>query len=271
MHTGTKKKCTAKLVTNNRSVACPAYSGVWDFYTMQKQKPIKFFCPDDIERCVKGFRRKWVIPFSDTQGKFPIPPVWPVMLGTKLTCPEIVALENAGFQLPSKERVTPTRFFKNSAPPLDLSRVGIPENPNYIPSRRKSKATRYSGTGPSTKRRENVGSARAMHGTILKLTMIPHPGFNCVMMLQSKPPPTDAVYQVTVSSHPECTCAAFKDMIIKFGSRRNSCLNCKHFYYIFVKVSNLDPKVNMFIHAPTFSFNKVKLILEGGLLTHSTT
>jgi hypothetical protein len=28
MHTNTEKKCTAKLVTNNLSVACPAYSGV---------------------------------------------------------------------------------------------------------------------------------------------------------------------------------------------------------------------------------------------------
>ena len=90
-------------------------------------------------------------------------------------------------------------------------------------------------------------------------------------MLQSKPSPTDAVYKVTVSSHPECTWAAFKDMIIKFRSKRNSYLNCKHLYYIFFKVSNFDPKINMFIHAPTFSFNKVKLILEGGLLTRSTT
>jgi hypothetical protein len=43
-------------------------------------------------------------------------------------------------------------------------------------------------------------------------------------------------------------------------------MNCKHLYYIFVKVSNLDAEVNLFIHAPTFSFNEVKLILEGGLL-----
>jgi hypothetical protein len=220
---------------------------------------------------VKGFRRKWVVPFSDTQGKPPIPPVWPVMVGTKLTRSEIMALENAGFQLPPKERVTPTRLFNNSAHPLDLSRVRIPDNPDYIPPTRKSKATRRSGTGPSIKHKQNVGSARAMHGTVLKLTMIPHRGFGCVILLPSKPPPTDAIYQVTVSSHPECTCAAFKDMIIKFGSRCNSYLNCKHLYYIFVKVSNLDPEVNLFIHAQTFSFNEVKLILEGGLLTHSTT
>jgi len=32
----------------------------------------------------------------------------------------------------------------------------------------------------------------------------------------------------------------------------------------------LDAEVNLFIHAPTFSFNEVKLIMEGGLLTQST-
>ena len=59
-------------------------------------------------------------------------------------------------------------------------------------------------------------------------------------------------------------------MISKFGHKQNSYLNCKHLYYIFIKVSNLDAEVNLFIHAPTFSFNEVKLILEGGLLTQST-
>jgi hypothetical protein len=51
---------------------------------------------------------------------------------------------------------------------------------------------------------------------------------------------------------------------------RNSFLHCKHMYFIFVKVSNADPKVDLFIHAPIFSFNEVKLIIEGDLLRQST-
>ena len=115
-----------------------------------------------------------------------------------------------------------------------------------------------------------VASAEAMHGTILKLTMIPQPEFGCIITLQSKSEPQPPIYQVTVSSLPKCNCAYFLDMISKFGRKRNSYMNCKHLYYIFVKVSNLDAEVNLFIHAPTFSFNEVKLILEGGLLTQST-
>ena len=56
-----------------------------------------FFCSDDIERCVKSSRRKWVIPYSDTLKKPPIPIIWLVKIGTNLTHSEIVALENTGF------------------------------------------------------------------------------------------------------------------------------------------------------------------------------
>jgi hypothetical protein len=73
-----------------------------------------------------------------------------------------------------------------------------------------------------------------------------------------------------MNSLPECNCVYFLDMISKFGRKQNSYMNCKHVYYIFIKVLNLDAKVNLFIHTPTFSFNEVKLILEGGLLTQST-
>ena len=115
-----------------------------------------------------------------------------------------------------------------------------------------------------------VAYARAMDGSILKITMIPRHGFGCVNMLQSKAKPTQFVYQLTMSSLTECNCPTFKDMISKFGRKRNSFLHCKHLYFIFVKVFNLDLDVDLFIHTPTFSFNEVKLILEGGLLTHST-
>ena len=59
-----------------------------------------YFCTDDIERCEKGSRRKWVVPFSNNEDRSPIPLTWPVKVGTKLTRQEIDMLKNAGFQLP---------------------------------------------------------------------------------------------------------------------------------------------------------------------------
>jgi hypothetical protein len=142
-----------------------------------------------------------------------------------------------------------------------MSRIRILENPDFILPTRLSKLVRRSSNAPSAKHRQMVASAKAMHGIVLKLTMIPQPGFGCINTLQSKSEPQPPIYQVTVNSLPECNCAYFLDMISKFGRKRNSYMNCKHLYYIFIKVSNLDAEVNLFIHAPTFSFNEVKLIM----------
>src|SRR5579875_2739958 len=108
-----------------------------------------------------------------------------------------------------------------------------------------------------------VASAQAMQGTMLKVIMIPRTEFGCVLTLQSS-----AIYQVTVSSLPECNCPTFKEMITKLNRRYNSFFHCKHLYFLFIILSKLDPHQNLFIHAPTFSFNEVKVILEGGVLAH---
>ena len=106
----------------------------------------------------------------------------------------------------------------------------------------------------------------ALEASILKVTMIPQPGFGCIISLQSKPSPTDSVYQLTMRSYPDCTCPAFKETMSKFGRRGFAYKHCKHLYYILVKVCALDPEVDLFIHAPTFSFNEIRLVLERGIL-----
>ena len=59
-----------------------------------------FFCTNDIERCIKDSRCKWIIPYSNTLERLPIPTISSVKIGTNLTYSKIEALENAGFQLP---------------------------------------------------------------------------------------------------------------------------------------------------------------------------
>jgi hypothetical protein len=129
-----------------------------------------------------------------------------------LTRPEILKLENVGFQLPKKERITLTPLFNTSVLPFDLSGVDVPSNPDFYPSSRQSKTTRQSATAPSTKQMQMMASARAMNGTILKVTMIPHPKCDCDIMLQSKSAPIQSNYQFKVSSLRECNCPAFKDI-----------------------------------------------------------
>lgn len=53
-----------------------------------------YFCNNDIERCVKGTRQRCI------KSIFDVPNIWLVKIGTNFTNIEILALENAGFQLP---------------------------------------------------------------------------------------------------------------------------------------------------------------------------
>ena len=43
MHVVTKKKCTAKIVSNSKSTPAPAYIGVWNYYKFTTPKVEKFF------------------------------------------------------------------------------------------------------------------------------------------------------------------------------------------------------------------------------------
>jgi hypothetical protein len=73
----TKKKCEAKIVQGSKPTAAPTYTGI--IQNTHKKRPEMmefFFCNDDIERCVKGTKRKWV------QSRPDILSIWPVKIGT---------------------------------------------------------------------------------------------------------------------------------------------------------------------------------------------
>ena len=87
---GLGKKCTQKIFL---SILAPTYFGI--FHVRSKNQDFEqffYFCPNDIARCVKGTRRKWVKSCPD------VPHVWPVQRGTNLTAREIMTLEEVGFQ-----------------------------------------------------------------------------------------------------------------------------------------------------------------------------
>ena len=72
----TKKKCTARIVRNNVPTAAPTYTGLMVNYKKNQNNVMQFFfCNDDIERRVKGTKRKWVISMLE------IPAIWPVKRG----------------------------------------------------------------------------------------------------------------------------------------------------------------------------------------------
>ena len=259
----TKKKCIARIVQDGKSTAAPTYSGLMKNYRKNRTDPMDFFfCNDDIERCVKGTRRKWVLSVPS------VPEVWPVKLGTNLTCKEILSLENAGFRLPQRKEMTPTRLFQDHPLPVDLASYTTPAYPDEYPTRRSGKLIRRNKNAPSTKHANNCASALSLKGTVRKLCMLPAPALGCIVSLDSGTAPRVQQYYLTISQLPSCSCPYFKDMATKAIGKRGQWANCKHLYFLFTVVCGLDSESDTFIHAASFSFNEVKRVLQGGLLKY---
>ena len=77
IHAGLKKKCTARIINNNKSVLELTSTSMWQHYKLQSMKSMDFvFCLDDIESCIIGPCWKWVMSFSVDEQKPLIPPIW---------------------------------------------------------------------------------------------------------------------------------------------------------------------------------------------------
>jgi hypothetical protein len=221
-----------------------------------------FFCNDDIEQCVKGTKRKWV------QSRLDIPSIWLVKIGTNLSTKEILDFESVGFQLPQRAIISPRRLFGMEELPFDLASFPTPASPNGFLKTRSGKSIRRNNNVPTTKQANNYASSLTLNGDVRKVTMIPHPGFGCIVTLDSGALPKVEQYLITIGSFPECSCEYFKDMATKSLGKRSPWASCKHLYFVFTIIGSLKSERDAFIHAPTFSFNEVKQILESGILAH---
>jgi len=135
----------------------------------------------------------------------------------------------------------------------------IPRLADEHPKIRAGKPIHRNPKAPMTKQQNNYASALNLNARIDRVTMVPHPGFGCIILLQSELQPQIENYMMTISSFLECNCPNFKE--INSLGKRESWANCKHLYYIFTVTCNLESMSDVFMHAASFSFNKVKLVL----------
>jgi hypothetical protein len=98
--------------------------------------------------------------------------------------------------------------------------------------------------------------------------MIPHLGYGCIVTLDSGAPSNVQQYLVTIGTFLECSCEYFIDMATKSLGKHGGWASCKHLYFVFTVIGTLKSDRDAFIHAPTFSFNEVKQILESGILAY---
>jgi hypothetical protein len=190
-----------------------------------------------------------------------------VKIGTNLSTKEILDLESAGFQLPQRVVISPRRLFGMEELPFNLASFPTLASVDDCPKTRSSKSIRRNNA-PNTKQANNCTSSLTLKDHIYKVTMIPHPGYGFIVTLDSGTPPKVEQYFITIGTFPECSCEYFKDMATKSLGKCGGWASCKHLYFVFTIIGSLKSERDAFIHAPTFSFNEVKQILESGILTY---
>jgi hypothetical protein len=128
------------------------YTGMM-FNSQKKKEELMefFFYNDDIERCVKGSKRRWV------KSKPDVPDIWHLKLGTNLTKKEILALENASFHLPQCALISPRRLFGSDIP-VDVASYPTPPFPDDHPKTRSGKNIQRYKKAPITKHANNCTS-----------------------------------------------------------------------------------------------------------------
>lgn len=173
-----KKKCIVKIIRNNIAIATPTYTGLMVNYRKNRHDRTEFyFCNDDIEHYVKGTQRKWVLSMP------PMPTIWPVKIGTNLLKEEILALESADFIPPQWQVISPHQLFGGEEGIQLLHDYPSPPKPDEYPKIQVEKVIRRNPKAPTTKQQNNCALALTMNARILRVTMVPHSGFGCIVSL----------------------------------------------------------------------------------------
>ena len=102
-------KCISKIAKGKKGIPALIYRGRKQEYGIKREIIVDFwFCWDDIQRCVEGTKRKWVIDWPQ------VPDIWPILSGTNLNREETLLLQHAGFQLQERPSLSPEELFNMS-------------------------------------------------------------------------------------------------------------------------------------------------------------
>jgi hypothetical protein len=98
--------------------------------------------------------------------------------------------------------------------PFDVASYPTPTCPDDHP-KYKGKNIRRNKKAPTTKHSNNCASTLTLKGCLRHVTMIPHPGFGCIVTLDLGVVPKIQQYMITIGSFPNCSCPYFKEMVTK--------------------------------------------------------
>jgi hypothetical protein len=186
----TKVKCTTRIAKGSKGTPTPTYRVRKTQYGGNKEIVTNFkFCPNNIERCMKGTKRSWIIDWPQ------VPDVWPVLSGTNLISQNTHLLQDAGFKLqehPSMSHqcmLTLTNLFE--APVFD--HLGSP-NPDIYPTTRNIKSIWRNANALTVEQRNKWESALNIKRTILGVTILLFPSLGAIISLESGVEPDKKIY-----------------------------------------------------------------------------
>ena len=136
-----------------------------------------------------------------------------------------------------------------------------PPNPDAYPTIRNNRPIRRLPNAPTVQQQNKWESARNVRGQILGVTVLPSPRLGAIVVLQTEAHPTKNVYRITLGQFPTCTCLDFVNMVVSAIGGRQQYVNSKHLYYLYRYFCKMHVHDHKFIHAPSYSFNELKLIL----------
>ena len=250
-------KCKNRIAKSVEGTPAPTYTGMHLPYNCKEARLHKFwFCADDIHRCVRGTLRQYIL-HRPTNPEF-----WPVKKGTNLTINEVFSLEDAGFGLQRRERLAPRDLFQTRP---DFTTIPTsrppPDQAHQHPTKRDGKSVRRSA--PTVDHDCKWETASSMNARVTLMREVPSPGIGRVYSLAtSNSILMGRVYEVTVGLYPACNCPDFLAMESQSLGKRGKWIPCKHLYWVLGQRMFSDPKRDLFIHQPTFSFSEVEGLLQ---------
>jgi hypothetical protein len=176
-------------------------------------------------------------------------------------------MQASKFQLLQRAIMSPRRFFGREIP-FDMASYFTPICLDDHPNTRSGKNIQRNKKVPTTKHSNNCTSVLILKGCLRQVTIILHLGFGCIITLDLGVVPKIQQYMITIGSFLDCSCPYFKEMVTKALGKQGQWPNCKHLYFIFIVICGLNPDIDDFMHASSFSFNEVKRVLLNGILNH---
>ena len=99
--------------------------------------------------------------------------------------------------------------------PFNLASFPTPAFLYEFPKTKLAKSIRRNNNTSTMKQANNYASSLTLKVHIRKLTIIPHFGYECIVILDFGAPLKVQQYLITIGTFPKCFCEYFKDMATK--------------------------------------------------------